>query len=89
MVLHIRHNFQITLPVLLRKRLGLSVGDILDTTVKEGKIVITPKKIIDADQAWFWSKEWQKGEKEARQDLKTGKVKKFKDADALIKGLDV
>jgi hypothetical protein len=44
--------------------------------------------MIDADQAYFWSKEWQSAEKEAQQDIKTGKVKKFKSAKQLIKELD-
>lgn len=88
MVLQVRRNFQITLPAVIRKRLGLHVGDILDTTVKEGKIIIVPKKTIDAEQSWFWTKEWQGGEKETEHDLRTGKVKKFKSMKGLIKDLD-
>lgn len=88
MVMQIRHNFQITLPAAIRKRLGLKIGDLLETVVKEGKIIIVPKKTIDADQAWFWSKEWQEAEKEAEADLKAGRVKKFKNVEELIKDLD-
>lgn len=88
MVIQIRHNFQITVPTVIRKRLGLHIGDILETNIKEGKIIITPKKIIDADQTWFWTKEWQESEKEAEADLKTGKVKKFKNVEDLIADLD-
>lgn len=88
MVLQVRQNFQITLPAPIRKRLGLHVGDILDTTVKEGKIIIVPKKAIDAEQAWFWSKGWQETEKEAEANLRTGKVKKFKSMKELIEDLD-
>lgn len=32
---------------------------------------------IPKDQAWFWTKEWQEGEKEAEEDIKAGRVKKF------------
>ncbi len=88
MVIQIRRNFQITLPTIIRKRLGLRIGDIVDTAVKEGKIILTPKKTIDAQQAWFWRKEWQEGEKEAEEDIKSGRVKKFKSAQDLIKELD-
>ena len=88
MVMQIRRNFQITLPAAIRKRLGLRVGDIVETTVKEGKIILLPKKTIDAEQAWFWTKEWQEAEKEANSDIKTGKVKKFKTVEELIKELD-
>lgn len=88
MVLQIRRNFQITLPVAIRKRLGLKIGDVLETIVKEGKIIIIPKKTIDAEQAWFWTKEWQEAEKEAETDIKAGRVKKFKNVEELIKDLD-
>jgi antitoxin MazE len=88
MVMQIRHNFQITLPAAIRKRLGLRIGDLLETVVKEGKIIIVPKKVIDAQQAWFWSKEWQEAEKDAEEDLRAGRVKKFKNVEELIKDLD-
>lgn len=88
MVLQIRRNFQITLPKVIRKRLGLSVGDLLETEIKDGKVILIPKKAIDLKQAWFWTKEWQEAEKEAEADLKAGRVKKFKDVEELIKDLD-
>ncbi len=88
MILQIRQNFQITLPASIRKRLGLHIGDILETRLKDDKIVIIPKKTIDAEQAWFWTKEWQTAEKEAEADIKAGRVKKFKTAEELIKDLD-
>lgn len=84
----VRRNFQVTLPETLRKRLGIDVGDILEAEIKDGKIVLLPKKMIDADQAYFWSKGWQAAEKEAQQDIKTGKVKKFDNVSQLIKELD-
>lgn len=88
MVLQIRRNFQITLPTAIRKRLHLSIGDILETDIKEGKIIIVPKKTVDTEQVWFWTKEWQDAEKEADSDLKVGRVKKFKNVEDLIKDLD-
>ena len=88
MVLQIRRNFQITLPVAIRKRLHLNIGDILETRLQEGKIIIVPKKTIDAEQSWFWSKEWQDAEKESEADLRVGRVKKFKNVEELIKDLD-
>lgn len=88
MVLQIRQNFQITLPAEIRKKLHLKVGDLLETEIKAGRILIKPKKTIDAEQAWFWNKEWQDAEKEVETDLKTGKVKRFKNVEDLIKDLD-
>ena len=84
----IRQNFQITLPSGIRKKLHLKVGDLLETEVKDGLVIIRPKKTVDAEQAWFWSKEWQGAEKEVEADLRAGKVKKFKNVEDLIKDLD-
>lgn len=56
--------------------------------VRDGKIIIVPKKMVDAEQAWFWSQEWQEAEKEAERDLQTGRVKKYKKVEDLIKDLD-
>ena len=44
--------------------------------------------IIDADQAYFWSKEHQKHHREAEKDIKNGKVKIFDDVEDLIKDLN-
>jgi len=47
-----------------------------------------PKKLVDKSQAYFWTRRWQKGEKEAAEDIKAGRVKTFNSADELIKDLD-
>ena len=47
-----------------------------------------PKKLIDKSQAYFWTKRWQKGEREAAEDIKAGRVKSFGSVDELIKDLD-
>lgn len=88
MDMQIKKNFQVTLPAAIRKRLHLKIGYILETTIKDDKIIIVPKKAIDAEAAWFWTKEWQEAEKETEEDLRTGKVKKFKSIEDLIKHLD-
>jgi len=36
----------------------------------------------------FWYQEWQEAEKEAERDLQTGRVKKYKKVEDLIKDLD-
>ena len=46
------------------------------------------KKLIDKSQAYFWTRRWQKGEREASQDIKAGRVKTFDSVDELIKDLD-
>ncbi len=87
MMTHIRQNFQITLPAGLRKRLGLKIGDLMEVVVKETKLILTPKRTVDLDQAWFWSKAWQAGEREAEADIKAGRVKKARSAEEAIRAL--
>jgi len=47
-----------------------------------------PKKLVDKSQAYFWTKQWQKGEKEADEDIKAGRVRTFESVDELIKDLE-
>jgi len=47
-----------------------------------------PKRLVDKSQAYFWTKRWQKAEKEAAEDIKAGRVKTFESVDELIKDLD-
>jgi hypothetical protein len=47
-----------------------------------------PKRLVDKSQAYFWTRRWQKAEKEASQDIKAGRVKTFESVDKLIKDLD-
>jgi len=39
-------------------------------------------------QAYFWTKEWQEGEKKADEDIKAGQVKTFNTAEELFKDID-
>lgn len=79
---------QITIPRELFDRLDLGVGDYLEANIKAGKIVLTPKKLVPKNQAWFWSKEWQEREKEADDDIKASRITgPFNDVDGLIKSL--
>jgi len=82
-----RHG-QITLPASVRKRLGIEEGDLIDIEVEDEKAVLMPKKLVDKNQAYFWTKRWQEGEKEADEDIKAGRVKTFASVDELIKDLD-
>jgi len=50
--------------------------------------VLVPKKLVDKSQAYFWTKSWQEGEKEAEEDIKSGRVKVFDSVKELIKELD-
>jgi len=82
-----RHG-QITLPASVRKELGVEEGDLVEIEVVDEKAVLVPKKLVDKNQAYFWTKRWQEGEREADEDIEAGRVKTFGSVDELIKDLD-
>ena len=82
-----RHG-QITLPAPVRKSLGIEEGDLVEIEVIDEKAVLVPKRLIDKNQAYFWTKKWQEGEKEADEDIKAGRVKVFDSAEELVKDLE-
>ena len=70
----ITRNFQVSIPKTIRDQLRLEEGDLLEVEERDGEIVMVPKRLIDADQAWFWSREWQEGEREVDEDIKAGRL---------------
>ena len=80
---------QVTLPKEIRLKTNMQPGDFVEVELdEEGHIVLTPKKLVNASQAYFWTEEWQKGERKADEDIKAGRVKKFKSATESVKHLE-
>jgi antitoxin MazE len=65
---------QVTIPQEIFTRLRLEVGDYLDVQTTGQGILMIPKKLIPKDQEWFYSKEWQKKEREADAAIARGEV---------------
>jgi AbrB family looped-hinge helix DNA binding protein len=86
-IVQIKKRHVITLGREIRKELNLDEGDILDVFVEEGKIVLEPKKLIPADQQWFWTEEWQKGEREAQAEIDAGLTKRARSAEEFMEEL--
>ncbi len=79
---------RITLPGSIRRKVGLVEGDLLRVEVREdGSIVLTPVVAVDRSQAYFWTSRWQKGEQEAEEDIRAGRVSTFDNVDDLIEDL--
>lgn len=83
-LVQLRKKAQLTIPQSVRQKLGIEEGDFLDVTVRSGEIVLKVKKLVDKEQAWFWTKRWQQGEKEAEEDIRTGRVHRFPDAKSAV-----
>ncbi|HAU30893.1 MAG TPA: AbrB family transcriptional regulator [Desulfotomaculum sp.] len=58
---------------LLKEHMPLNDGDIFQ---------------VEAEQAWFWTKEWQEGEIEAGEDKAAGRIKSFESVESLLEDLD-
>ena len=72
---------QVTVPKDIRSKANIRPGDYVEVKLDDaGRIVLTPKKLIDASQAYFWTESWQKCERKADEDIKAGRVKRFKSA---------
>lgn len=84
----LRRNGQLTLPADVRERAKAAAGDLFVAEVPEPDvIVLRRKRLVDASQGYFWSEQWQKGEREAEEDVRRGRVKRFTSAKALITDL--
>ena len=83
-LVQVRKKAQVTLPQSVRQALNIEEGDFLDVRVKDGEIVLRVKKLVDKEQAWFWTKRWQEGEREAEEDIRAGRTHSFDSAKEAI-----
>ena len=85
----LRTKGQLTLPSEVRKILSANEGDDLIFRVDEHDQVIVERAItIPADQAWFWTERWQKMEREAQEDIETGRVHRYPGIDEAIADME-
>lgn len=82
--LTLKKRGQVTIPKSIREILDLDEDDQLEVVIEDGKIIMQPVVTIAKDQAWFWSPEWQKGEREAEQDIMNNRVSTFDNAEDAI-----
>ena len=71
----------------IHKQLGLKIGDLVGIVIKGYRLILTPKRAVDLNQAWFWTKEWQEAEGEVEEHAKAGRVKRARSAEDLIRKL--
>lgn len=79
---------QVTIPEVLAKKFNIRQGSILEVREEAGALVFSPQIMIAQEDAWFWSPEWQKMEREADEDMAAGRFSgPFSTATELIKHL--
>ena len=79
----------IALPPDVRERFGLDrPGAQLELVERDGEIVLRPHVPVPADQAWFWSEEWQAREKAVDSHVDAGETSEFASVDTFLEHLD-
>lgn len=84
----VRAKGQVTIPASLRKAARIEEGDPVEMELTDEGILLRPKKLIDASQAWYWTPEWQAGEREADEDIKAGRVERFMSGEEFLEALE-
>jgi len=81
----LRGKSQLTLPPLVRDALHLVEGDEVEFTVHaDGQVTLRGMTSIPTDQRWFWTEEWQAGEREASEQIAAGDLPVYDDMAALF-----
>ncbi len=77
----------ITIPKELRQ-MGLT-SDAYEVVLREdGVFELRPQVMVDASQAWFWTKRWQTMEREADAEFAAGQIETFDDMESFLANLD-
>ncbi|TMD11530.1 MAG: AbrB/MazE/SpoVT family DNA-binding domain-containing protein [Chloroflexi bacterium] len=87
--LTVRERGIVTLPPDIRHEYHLdNPGVQLELVTRPGVIELRPQIPIPADQAWFWTPEWQNGERAVDAQVAAGKVTTYNDVDEFLVAMD-
>jgi AbrB family looped-hinge helix DNA binding protein len=84
----VRKKGSVTIPAEIRRAARLEEGDIVEVEMTADGILLRPKKLIDATQAWFWEPAWQAGEREADAEAAAGRGERFASDEEFLAALD-
>lgn len=84
----LRGKGQLTIPPEIRRAARLEEGDPVEFELTDDGILLRPKKLIDASQAWFWTPEWQAKEREADADIAAGRRERFESDEEFLAALE-
>jgi AbrB family looped-hinge helix DNA binding protein len=86
-VTNVRAKGQVTIPADIRQAARLEEGDPVEVEIVDDGILLRPMKMIDASQAWFWTPEWQAGERQADAEIAAGLGERFESDEEFIAAL--
>jgi len=79
-----RDKGQVTIPSVIRTAFVIETGDAFDVLVTAEGILLRPRKLVDATQAWFWTPAWQEAEEEASSDICEGRTRSYQTDKAFL-----
>lgn len=81
----------LALPVVLRRKYHLETpGSQVEVTERpDGVLELRPVVAVPANETWFWTEEWQAGERQVDADLAAGNYKVYDNVDEFMDALDV
>ncbi|MFL5945827.1 MAG: AbrB/MazE/SpoVT family DNA-binding domain-containing protein [Gaiellaceae bacterium] len=85
---YIRNKGQVTIPAEVRRAVQLEEGDPIEVEVVEDGILLRPQKVIDAAQAWFWSRAWQERVARSVEQIEAGEGERFETDEDFLAALD-
>lgn len=85
---YVRNKGQVTIPADVRRAVNLEEGDPIEVEVVEGGILLRPQKVIDATQAWFWSRAWQERVSRSVGQIEAGEGERFETDEEFLAALD-
>ena len=83
MLLSVKKRYTLTIPKTIREKLHVKEGEYVEAEIKGHSLILTPVKVIKKDQEYFWTREWQEGEREADEDMKAGRLSRAYGEDEL------
>lgn len=87
--LSVHERGNLTLPADIRRKYGLDKpGAQLEVVTREGVIELHPHVAVPADQAWYWTQDFQKGERAVDEHVKAGRVKVVENVDEFLVAMD-
>lgn len=86
-LIRVRSKGQMTLPDRIRRTARLAEGDYVEVSMQGDAIVLRPKKVVEASQAWSWDACWQEGEREANRDIAEGRSRRFESDEEFLESL--
>lgn len=86
----VRNKGQVTIPVEVRQAAQIEEGTVVEFTVTNAGVLMQPKVqvLVDPDDAWFYSSEWQQVHRQAVAELERGEGTFHKSTEEFLSALD-